>query len=384
MTYLADLLHIFVGYIVPFLLVLTLLVFVHEMGHYLVGRWSGIKIVAFSIGFGPELVGFNDRRGTRWKVCAIPLGGYVKFYGDEDAASTPDYRALEGLSAEERGQTFLGAALWKRAATVAAGPIANFLLAIVIYALLFSTYGKPIADPVVSEVKAGSAAAESGIRPGDLLVSIDGSTVTTFDDVRRYVGVRPEIPIVVEIRRDGQLLQVPMVPKRSEITDQFGNKMEMGIIGILTNQESGNFRLQNFGPLEAIGQGAIESWHIVTGTFAYLGNLVTGHMKADQLGGPIRVAQASGQMATLGVAAVLQLAAVLSVSIGLLNLMPVPVLDGGHLMFYAIEAIRGRPLGASAQDIAFRIGFAMVLMLMVFATWNDISSLVGRMSGAVG
>ncbi|TCQ09849.1 site-2 protease [Rhizobium sp. PP-F2F-G36] len=384
MTYLADLLHLFVGYIVPFLLVLTLLVFVHEMGHYLVGRWSGIKIVAFSIGFGPELVGFNDRRGTRWKFCAIPLGGYVKFYGDEDAASTPDYRALEGLSAEERGRTFLGAALWKRAATVAAGPIANFILAIVIYALLFSAYGKPIADPVVSEVKAGSAAAESGIRPGDLLVSIDGSTVTTFDDVRRYVGVRPEMPIVVEIRRDGQLLEVPMVPKRTEITDQFGNKMEMGIIGIVTNQESGNFRLQSFGPLEAVGQGAVESWHIVTGTFAYIGNLVTGHMKADQLGGPIRVAQASGQMATLGVAAVLQLAAVLSVSIGLLNLMPVPVLDGGHLMFYAIEAIRGRPLGPSAQDIAFRIGFAMVLMLMVFATWNDISSLVGRMSGAVG
>lgn len=384
MTYLADLLHLFVGYIVPFLLVLTLLVFVHEMGHYLVGRWSGIKIVAFSIGFGPELVGFNDRHGTRWKFCAIPLGGYVKFYGDEDAASTPDYQKLEGLSAEERGRTFLGAALWKRAATVAAGPIANFILAIVIYALLFSTYGKPIADPVVSEVKAGSAAAESGIRPGDLLVSIDGSTVTTFDDVRRYVGVRPEMPIVVEIRRDGQLLQVPMVPKRTEITDQFGNKMEMGIIGILTNQESGNFRLQSFGPLEAIGQGAVESWHIVTGTFAYIGNLVTGHMKADQLGGPIRVAQASGQMATLGIAAVLQLAAVLSVSIGLLNLMPVPVLDGGHLMFYAIEAVRGRPLGPSAQDIAFRIGFAMVLMLMVFATWNDISSLVGRMSGSVG
>ncbi|SER47884.1 RIP metalloprotease RseP [Rhizobium sp. NFR03] len=384
MTYLADLLHLFVGYIVPFLLVLTLLVFVHEMGHYLVGRWSGIKIVAFSIGFGPELVGFNDRHGTRWKFCAIPLGGYVKFYGDEDAASTPDYQKLEGLSAEERVRTFLGAALWKRAATVAAGPIANFILAIVIYALLFSTYGKPIADPVVSEVKAGSAAAESGIRPGDLLVSIDGSTVTTFDDVRRYVGVRPEMPIVVEIRRDGQLLQVPMVPKRTEITDQFGNKMEMGIIGILTNQESGNFRLQSFGPLEAIGQGAVESWHIVTGTFAYIGNLVTGHMKADQLGGPIRVAQASGQMATLGIAAVLQLAAVLSVSIGLLNLMPVPVLDGGHLMFYAIEAVRGRPLGPSAQDIAFRIGFAMVLMLMVFATWNDISSLVGRMSGSVG
>jgi regulator of sigma E protease len=384
MTYLADFLHLIVGYIVPFLVVLTLLVFVHEMGHYLIGRWSGIRVMAFSIGFGPELLGFTDRHGTRWKLSAVPLGGYVKFYGDEDAASTPDYERLQALDPEERSRTFLGAALWKRAATVAAGPIANFILAIVIFAALFMTYGKPVADPVVSEVKPGSAAAESGIRPGDLLVSIDGTAVTTFDDVRRYVGVRPEMPITVEIRRDGQTLELPMVPKRTEITDQFGNKMELGIIGILTNQESGKFRQQTFGPLEAVGQGALESWHIVTGTFAYIGNLVTGHMKADQLGGPIRVAQASGQMATLGVAALLQLAAVLSVSIGLLNLMPVPVLDGGHLMFYAIEAIRGRPLGPSTQDIAFRIGFAMVLMLMVFATWNDISSLVGRMSGAVG
>jgi regulator of sigma E protease len=384
MTNLADLLHLIPGYIIPFLLVLTLLVFVHEMGHYLVGRWSGIKITAFSIGFGPELAGFNDRHGTRWKLCAIPLGGYVKFYGDEDAASTPDLKALDGLSPEERSRTFMGAALWKRAATVAAGPIANFILAIVIYALLFGTYGKPIADPVVSEVKPGSAAAESGIIPGDLLLAIDGNVVTTFDDVRRYVGVRPEMPITVQIRRGSEVMDVPMVPKRTEITDQFGNKMELGIIGILTNEKSGKFRVQSFGPIEAIGQGALESWHIVTGTFDYLGNLVTGHMKADQLGGPIRVAQASGQMATLGPAALLQLAAVLSVSIGLLNLMPVPVLDGGHLMFYAIEAVRGRPLPAPAQEIAFRIGFAMVLMLMVFATWNDIASLVGRMGAAVG
>jgi regulator of sigma E protease len=215
------------------------------------------------------------------------------------------------------------------------------------------------------------------VLPGDLLVSIDGTPVTTFDDVRRYVSVRPETPITIQIKRKGELLDLPMVPQRTEITDQFGNKMELGIIGILTNQETGNFRLQHFGPIEAVGQGVIESWHIVTGTFNYLANLVTGRMKADQLGGPIRVAQASGQMATIGVAAVLQLAAVLSVSIGLLNLMPVPVLDGGHLMFYAVEAVRGKPVGPGAQDIAFRIGFAMVLMLMVFATWNDISSLLG-------
>jgi regulator of sigma E protease len=377
MTFLADAMQFVLGYIVPFLLVLTLLVFVHEMGHYLVGRWSGIRILAFAVGFGPELVGFTDRHGTRWKLCAIPLGGYVKFFGDEDAASIPDYARLETFSPEERDRTFLGAKLWKRAATVAAGPIANFILAIAIFAVLFSIYGKSVADPIVAEVKADSAAQKAGVLAGDLLVSIDGNAVKTFDDVRRYVSIRPETPITIRVERKGAFLDLPMTPQRTEITDQFGNKMELGIIGIVTNQETGNFRLQTFGPLEAVGQGAVESWHIVTGTFNYLANLVTGRMKADQLGGPIRVAQASGQMATLGIAAVLQLAAVLSVSIGLLNLMPVPVLDGGHLMFYAVEAVRGKPVGPGAQDIAFRIGFAMVLMLMVFATWNDISMLIG-------
>lgn len=377
MTYLLAMLQFVTGTLVPFLLVLTLIVFVHEMGHYLVGRLSGIRILAFSIGFGPELVGFNDRHGTRWKFCAIPLGGYVKFFGDGDGASTPDFAQQAAMTAEERDRSFLGASLWKRAATVAAGPIANFILAIAIFAVVFSLYGRQIADPVVSEVRAGSAAEEAGLKPGDLLVSIDGTALKTFDDVRRYVSVRPEMPVTLTIRRDGADLDIPVVPKRQEVTDQFGNKMEIGILGIVTNEESGNFRTVNYTPLEAIGEGARQSWHIVTGTFDYLSNLVTGHMKADQLGGPIRVAQASGQMATLGVVAVLQLAAVLSVSIGLINLMPVPVLDGGHLVFYAIEAIRGKPVGPGVQEVAFRIGFAMVLMLMVFATWNDISSLLG-------
>lgn len=365
------------GYIVPFLLVLTLIVFVHEMGHYLAGRWSGIGITAFSVGFGPELVGFTDRRGTRWKLSAIPLGGYVKFLGDDDPASIPDYESVSALPEEVRKRTFLGAALWKRAVTVAAGPIANFVLAIAIFAVMFAIYGRQIADPIVAEVRPGSAAEEAGVRRGDLLVALDGSKVDTFDDVRRYVSVRPETKIVVTVRRAGEDIDLPMVPKRTEITDQFGNKVELGLIGIVTNQETGNFRIVHYGPLEAVGQGALQSWHIVTGTFDYLSNLLTGRMKADQLGGPIRVAQASGQMATLGVAAVLQLAAVLSVSIGLLNLMPVPVLDGGHLMFYAVEAVRGRPVGPGAQEIAFRIGMALVLMLMVFATWNDISMLLG-------
>jgi regulator of sigma E protease len=543
--------------VITFVFVLSLLVFVHEMGHYLVGRWSGIRIMAFSIGFGPEIAGFTDRHGTRWKLSIIPLGGYVRFFGDEDASSKTDADQFEAMSEEDRARSFAGAKLWKRAATVAAGPIANFILAIVIFATLFGIYGRTVADPVVAMVTRGGAAAVAGIEPGDRLVAIDGSRVSTFDAVQRYVGLRPGRTIVMTVERDGERHDFKIVPQLVEDTDQFGNKMEMGRIGIalvdpvvtavesggvaasagilpgdrlvavdgrnigtyydveqvvtahpgqpvvltierngqtrditLTPQERaetdasgakktigsigvapidpvaavvepgsaaeragiafgdriaaidgkavgsigdlqryaaahvgktieltverngqdrsvslqpqladepdafGNetrigsvgisdgqkpirLRHETFGPLQALREGVEQTTHIVSGTFEYIGNVIGGYMKADQLGGPIRVAQLSGQMATLGFAAVLQFAAILSVSIGLLNLMPVPVLDGGHLMFYAIEAVRGKPLGARAQDIAFRIGFAMVLSLMVFATWNDISSRIG-------
>ncbi len=364
------------GYILPYVIILSLLVFVHEMGHYLAGRWSGIRILAFSVGFGPELVGYTDKHGTRWKISAIPLGGYVRFFGDADAASRPGGE-LEGLSPAEREQTLAGARLWKRAITVAAGPIANFVLAIVIFAAIFGAYGKPVADPVVAEVKAESAAEAAGVRPGDVLISLDGSKVETFDDVVRYITMRPEIPVVVTVKRGENLLDLEMVPRRTVTTDRFGNKMEVGQIGIVTNKDSGNFRIEPLSPPQAVGEGFRQTWHIVTGTVDYIGNMFAGRMNADQLGGPVRVVQASGQMATLGVLALLNLAAVLSVSLGLLNLMPVPVLDGGHLVLYALEALRGKPVGAAAQEIAFRIGLAMILSLMVFATWNDISRLIG-------
>ncbi|MGV1793914.1 RIP metalloprotease RseP [Rhizobium sp. A37_96] len=551
----------FIGFltnnVITFVFVLSLLVFVHEMGHYLIGRWSGIRVMAFSIGFGPEIVGFTDSHGTRWKLSLIPLGGYVRFFGDEDASSKTDVDQLLAMTDEERAQSFAGAKLWKRAATVAAGPIANFLLAIAIFAVLFSIYGRTVADPVVAMVTRDGAAAEAGIEPGDRLVAIDGSKVSTFDEVQRYVGLRPGRTIVLTVERDGQNRDFRIVPKLIEDTDQFGNKMEMGRIGIalvdpvvtaveqggpaakagvqagdrliavdgnnvatyydigryvaerpgksivLTIQRDGvirdfpivaetlvdtdasgdkkdvgsigiapidplvasiasdspaqaagleigervlsvdgrdigsigevqrlaaahadksmtltvkrdgqtrdvtvtprkseetdvfgaqteiasigitdgqtpiKLRYEAYGPFRALAEGVKQTGSIVSGTFEYIGNVIGGYMKADQLGGPIRVAQLSGQMATLGFSAVLQFAAILSVSIGLLNLMPVPVLDGGHLMFYAIEAVRGKPLGARAQDIAFRIGFAMVLSLMVFATWNDISSRIG-------
>ncbi|MGE7369278.1 RIP metalloprotease RseP [Neorhizobium sp. NPDC001467] len=366
------------GYIIPFILVLSVLVFVHEMGHYLVGRWSGIRVLAFSVGFGPELIGYTDGHGTRWKLSAIPLGGYVKFYGDEDAASQPGTDSLAGMSQSEREQTLAGAKLWKRAATVAAGPIANFILAIAIFAVLFSVYGKVVADPVVAEVRPDSAAQVAGVQVGDRLVALDGHAVSTFDEVRRYVSIRPLVPIIVSVERDGAQLDLPMVPKREEITDQFGNKVELGLIGIVTNEQRGNFRVQQFSPGAAVIEGFRETGNIITGTGRYIGNIFAGRMSADQIGGPIRIAETTGQMATLGFVAVLNFAAVISVSLGLMNLLPVPVLDGGHLLLYALEGLRGRPLNARVQEMVFRFGFALILTLMVFATWNDT---IGRWIG---
>lgn len=360
----------------PFLLVLTIVVFFHELGHYLVGRWCGIHADVFSVGFGPELIGRNDKHGTRWKLSLIPLGGYVKFRGDENAASLPSGAGAD-LSEAERDGSFPGAALWRRAATVAAGPVANFILAIAIFAVMFATNGRVISDPVVARVLPASAAEAAGILPGDRFVAIDGIEVEIFDDVQRYVSVRPEMPITVTLEREGDMVDVTLTPERTEISDTFGNKMEVGRIGVATSNDSGNFRVREYGPLEAVGEGVAQSWYIVTRTVDYIGNIITGREKADQLGGPIRVAKYSKDMSTLGIGALIQLAAVLSVSIGLLNLMPVPMLDGGHLVFYAIEAIRGRPPGALAQEWAYRFGLTLVLALMLFATWNDVSMLIG-------
>ena len=361
----------------PFLLVLTIVVFFHELGHYLVGRWCGIKADVFSVGFGPELIGRTDRNGTRWKLSLIPLGGYVKFRGDENATSLPTGSGAAALSDEERVGSFPGAALWRRAATVAAGPVANFILAIAIFAVMFSVNGRVIADPVVAQVQPGSAAEAAGILAGDRFVAIDGVEVEIFDDVQRYVSVRPEVPITVTLDRQDTVVDVTLTPARTEISDSFGNKMEVGRIGVVTNNDAGNFRVREYGPLEAVGEGAAQSWYIVTRTVDYIGNILTGREKADQLGGPIRVAKYSKDMSTLGIGALIQLAAVLSVSIGLLNLMPVPMLDGGHLVFYAIEAVRGRPPGEVAQEWAYRFGLTVVLALMLFATWNDVSMLIG-------
>lgn len=365
----------FLGYIIPFLAVLTVVVFFHELGHYLVGRWNKVKIDAFAVGFGPELIGFNDKHGTRWKLCAIPLGGYVKFFGDENAASVPDFEKASQMSDTDKQGSLLHKRVGQRAAVVAAGPIANFILAIVIFSLSFMFLGRFVTDPVVTEVVAGSAAEEAGFLKGDLLVDIDGQTINAFSDVPRIVAPNPGRELAVTVMRDGQKVQLNVTPKRQERKDRFGNVNQVGIIGIMNSADQASGRIEKSPPLEAVVKAVGETWFILKSTILYLKDIVIGYQSADQLGGPIQIAKVSGEVATLGIGALVNLAAVLSVSIGLLNLFPIPMLDGGHLLFYAIEAIRGRPLGEKAQEIGFRIGLSLVLMLMIFATWNDISKI---------
>jgi len=362
----------FTGYVIPFLFVLTIVVFFHELGHFLVARWCGIKVMVFSIGFGPELLGFNDRYGTRWKLAAIPLGGYVKFFGDENAASVPDTDSIEKMQPQERAVSFFHQPVRARAAVVVAGPLANFILAIVIFAGVFALYGKQIATARVDAIQAGSAAAEAGFQAGDLVVSIDGRAIDSFSDMQRVVSVNAGKPLDIKVDRGGTTVALTAVPALKEIKDNFGNVHRIGVLGISRSMAPEDVKTQSVNPLSALWMGVEETWFVIDRTVNYIGGVVTGREAADQLGGPIRIAQVSGQVATAGIVALIHLAAVLSVSIGLLNLFPVPLLDGGHLMFYAIEAARGRPLSEKAQEVGFRIGFAIVVMLMVFATFNDI------------
>jgi regulator of sigma E protease len=361
-----------VGYLIPFLFVLTVVVFFHELGHFLVARWNGVRVLVFSIGFGPELFGFNDRHGTRWKLSAIPLGGYVKFFGDENAASVPDHEAAAAMNSAERKQSFVHQAVGPRAAIVAAGPLANFILAIAIFASLFMLFGKQSTAARVESVQAESAAAAAGFQSGDLVLSINGRPIESFAEMQRIVSTSAGETLTIEVDRGGTRVTLKAVPALKEVKDNFGNVHRMGVLGISRSIAPTDVKMEPVGPATAVWLGVKETWTIIETTLSYVGRIVVGRDNADQLGGPIMIAQVSGQVATLGVAAIMHFVAVLSVSIGLLNLFPVPLLDGGHLLFYAVEFIRGKPLSERAQEIGFRIGFALVAALMVFATKNDI------------
>lgn len=361
------------GTLVPFLFVLTVVVFVHEMGHYLVGRWCGIGVKAFSIGFGPELLGFNDSHGTRWKLCAIPLGGYVKFVGDMSATSSqPGTEELDKLTEAERKVAFHTQPIWKRAATVVAGPLFNFLLTIAVFAVLFSAYGRPVLEPMVAAVTAGSPAEKAGILPGDRFVAVDGSKVETFADVQRLVSGRGGDAIVFTMLRDGQEVTVTATPEPMEQLDALGNKAKVAVIGVVNNTEVGQPRLITYTPIGAVGAAVEETGHVIQRTGQFLQRFVIGREDKCQLGGPIKIAKMSGQAAKLGFLWLVQLVAGLSVGIGILNLLPIPPLDGGHLLFYALEAVFRRPVSERMMEMGYRAGLFLVLGFMGFVFWNDL------------
>jgi regulator of sigma E protease len=356
------------GYIVPFLIVLTVLVFVHELGHYLVARWNGVRIDVFSIGFGPEIFGWTDRVGTRWKFSAVPLGGYVKMFGDVDPASQPSPESLEQMSAAEKAVSFHHKRLMQRAAVVVAGPAANFLFAVVALSLLFATFGEPFTPPEIGQIQPGSAAEADGLKAGDTIVAIDGHAIDRFEEVQRDVRLNTGTPMNIEVRRGDGTVSLSITPRVTTVTDRFGNQHAFGLLGIERNGV--NYLRRN--PAEAVWQATAETANLTTGTLTAVWQMIIGARPADEIGGPLRIAQMSGEVAQGGVVAMIWFMAVLSVNLGLINLFPVPILDGGHLLFYVAEAVRGRPLGQRAQEYGFRLGLALVLTLMVFATWNDL------------
>ncbi len=366
----------YLNWIWPFLFILTIIVFIHELGHFLVARWCGVTVKTFSVGFGREIFGFDDSKGTRWRFAWIPLGGYVKFLDDENAASVPDRDAFDAMSEEERQGSFQGKPVGQRAAIVAAGPIANFILAIGIFAFIFATVGQRTTIARVDEIAANSAAQEAGFEVGDVIFEINNRKIDTFAEMQQIVSSSPGEELSFKVKRNNSDITLLATPKREEITDRFGNKLNIGLLGIRRTTKPEDWTYEQYDPLTATGMGVERTWFVITSTMDYIRKVIVGSESANQLGGPIRIAQVSGQVATDGWLPLLNLTAILSISIGLLNLFPVPMLDGGHLLFYFIEFVRGRPLNERTQEFGFRIGLALVLMLMIFATWNDLVHLL--------
>ena len=451
-----------VTYILPFLVVLTVLVFVHEMGHYSVARWNGVRVEVFSIGFGPELFGWDDKHGTRWKISAVPLGGYVKFFGDEDAASVADNEALGQMSDAEKAVSFHHQALWPRIAIVAAGPLANFVYAIVVLAVLFMVFGQRLTPSEIGTVIKGSVGEAAGFRRGDVVLEVDGRSIDRFerlfeeialnpertldflvlrdgrehtitatpevverdgpDDIVRKIGnlgLLPSYPAIVEhvfpdspaedagvlagdkivnidghpvgdfedlraavvgsagrslsfvVLRDGGEVKLAVTPREDVRDGPDGKPLKRWLVGIVRARPAP----VQLGLVAAFQQSVTVSYDMLDRTLIYVGQMISGSRGTEDLGGPLRIAQASGQAAKVGIEQVIMLSVLLSLNLGLINLFPIPILDGGHLLFYALEGIRGRPLTEKMQDYAFRVGLALVMTLMVFATWNDLVNL---------
>jgi len=362
--------------VLAFLLVIGPLIFIHELGHYFAGRWFGVKAEAFSIGFGREITGWTDARGTRWKVGWLPLGGYVKFKGDMNPASTPSDEWLS-MPPEERAETFQAAKLWQRFIIVAAGPFTNFLFAIIALMIIFASVGYPSTPAVVGGVVAGTPAAAAGFRLGDRIVAIDGRALTTYADLRTYVALRPEQTMAFSVRRGESQIELRATTRAEVEADRFGNQARIGRLGVAPPE---TLALSPVPLSQLPGRAVATTVDIVETMVTALGQVITGRRSLQELGGPLKIAEVSGQQASLGWLPFFWLMTVVSINLGFINLLPIPLLDGGHLLFYAVEGVRRKPLRPEAQEWAFRTGLAVLLALMIFVTFNDLASF-GLFSG---
>jgi regulator of sigma E protease len=358
----------FVRDVLPFFLIITPVIFFHELGHFAVARFFGVRVETFSIGFGPAITSWVDRKGTAWKISWIPLGGYVKFFGDLDAASTPDHEATAKMTEQERSVAFPFKPLYQRALIVAAGPVANFILAIGILTAFLWASGAIFVPARISQVVPGSPAQAAGFHVGDTIVDINGRHVASNDDVIATISMRPGEPLNVTVDRAGRPLVIHVTPRLVVIKDQFGETEKLGQIGIL----GGKPEWVHYGPIGAVQEACHTTWLIVQSTLDMRTRLFTSASMASQLHGPLGIAKLSAQVAQISPLSLIKFAAFISISIGLVNLFPIPLLDGGHLLYYGFEAVLGRPLGARAQDVGFRLGLAVMLGLMLLATWNDL------------
>lgn len=392
-----GILHYILLFVIPFLVVLGLVVTVHELGHFLAAKWLGTAVDRFSIGFGRALVSWRDRSGVEWRIGWLPLGGYVRFAGDENAASIPDEDELEELRrsiAAREGHAALNRYFhfkpaWQRAIIVVAGPAANFILAIALFAGLLMVFGHEELPARVAQVQPASAAAAAGFRPGDLIVGEDGRAVGGFDDVQQFVRLRAGVPIDFLVQRGPEKIHIVATPRSEVIDDPVAGKQHAGVLGIVPAQAPSDFIHVRYNPIQAVGAATVRTWKMVTTTVYYLGRMLSGQVSTDSLRGPLGIASVAGKVAEIGAQGatstagvligvgvnLLQIAAMISVSLGFMNLLPLPVLDGGHLLFYAYEAVARRPLAAKVQAAGYRVGLALVLGLMLFATWNDLQRL---------
>lgn len=386
-------LHVLIS-VAAYIPVLGLVVTIHELGHFLAAKWLGTAIDRFSIGFGRAIFSWRDRSGVEWRIGWLPFGGYVRFAGDENAASIPDADELKTLRREIAaregpravGRYFHFKPIWQRAIIVAAGPVANFILAIALFAGILMAFGHDMIPARVAEVAPNSAAAAAGFRSGDLIVAADGHGIGAFDDLQQYVRLRDGVPIDFLVRRSGGEVHIKATPRSDLVVDPVAGAQRMGRLGIVPPQGPGDLIHETYGPLQAVAGGAQRTWHMVTTTVYFLGRMITGQVSTDSLRGPLGIASVAGKVAELGAVGapdfgsmllgvtinLLQVSAMISVSLGFMNLLPLPVLDGGHLLFYAYEAVARRPLAAKVQAAGYRVGLALVLGLMLFATWNDL------------